>query len=565
MILVLLILLYYINYRLPRQIRKFLYNKSSLHFNKIFEGGIILSMTITKVSSGSQKKFSRPRRWFEKIMALIVLANYILVIFDLTYIPLRDFWLQGKVQLYIKIGTFEKEIPKPPLRVIPDSVSEIITNYDIIKGIEPYRDTALYLERVEDLNEAVNQLVSQQAFTDPNTTDNRASQDNIEQILADLRERSIGMLQDNPFLIANKTGTLERIKNKMREHVFGTEDSSAKDAFEQFWSEKNFRQNGWRNELNFFDQQIAPLISTNYFRPVGENGEPVNNFGLIDFPFFLLFLTEFLARSWYISRRHTGVSWFDAMLWRWYDIFLLIPILRFLRIIPLIIRLDESNLIDLKAIKKQASQGFVAGIAQDITEVVIIQVVNQIQGTIQDGTVRDILVRQNTRQYVDINDVNETSELVKLMANLVINKVMPEIRPEAEAFLRYNVDKALTQTPAYRGLENVPGVKVMQHQLTERLVSQLYQGLSVGLQGLLIEDPEFDLLLEKLVEKFSNSLGTELQAEHSIDQIESLLNDLLEEIKINYVQNLSQENIENILEQTRALRQGTQTQVTQYR
>ena len=158
--------------------------------------------------------------------------------------------------------------------------------------------------------------------------------------------------------------------------------------------------------------------------------------------------------------------------------------------------------------------------------------------------------------------VNETSELVKLMANLIINKVIPEIRPEAEEFLRYNVDKALSQTPAYQGLENLPGVRVMQHQLTERLVSQLYQGATVGLQGLLIEDPDFDKLLEKLVEKFSQSLGTQLQAEHSIDQIESLLNDLLEEIKINYIQNLSQENIENILEQTRALRQ--ETKVTHY-
>ncbi|MDJ0599858.1 MAG: hypothetical protein QNJ37_13560 [Crocosphaera sp.] len=522
-------------------------------------------MTITKVSSVSQEKFFRPRRWFEKIMALIVLANYTLVIFDLSYIPLRDFWLQGRIQFYIKIGTFEREIPQPPLKIIPSSLSKLITRYDIIKGIEPYRDTAQYLKTVEDLNEAVNQLVSQQAFTDSNTDENKESQENIDKILADLRKKSQEMIEDNPFQVANKTGTLERIKNKMREHVFDTEESSAKDAFEQFWSEENFRQNGWRNELNFFDQQIAPLIATNYFRPVGENGEPVNNFGLIDFPFFLLFLTEFLARSWYISRRHTGVSWFDAMLWRWYDIFLLIPVFRFLRIIPLTIRLDDSNLIDMKAIKKQASQGFVAGIAQDLTEVVILQVVNQIQGTINDGTVRDILVRQNSKQYVDINDVNETSELVKLMANLVINKVIPEIRPEAEEFLRYNVDKALTQTPAYQGLENVPGIKTMRHQLTERLVSQLYQGLSVGLQGLLIEDPEFDRLLEKLIEKFSQSLGSELQAEHSIDQIESLLNDLLEEIKINYVQNLSQENIENILEQTRALRQQTQTQITRYR
>ncbi|MGK7956725.1 MAG: hypothetical protein AB4063_15970 [Crocosphaera sp.] len=516
-------------------------------------------MVITKVSLGSQEKFFRPRRWFEKIMALIVLANYTLVIFDLSYIPLRDFLIQERIQWSIKIGTFEKEITLLP---IPSSLSKLILQYDIIKGIEPYRDTAQYLRKVEDLNEAVNQLISQQAFADSDFTETQTAQQNIDQILADLRERSVEMVEQNPFQVANKTGTLERIKNKMRKHVFDNQESSAKDSFEKFWSADNFQQNGWRNELDFFDQQIAPLIATNYFRPVGETGDPFDNFGLIDTPFFLLFLTEFLARTWFISRRHTGVSWFDAMLWRWYDVFLLIPILRFLRIIPLTIRLDQAELIDFKAIKRQASQGFVAGIAQDITEVVIIQVVDQMQGTINNGTIRDILVKQNTTQYIDINDVNETSELVKLMANLIINKVIPEIRPEAEEFLRYNVDKALTQTPAYQNLENVPGVKVMQNQLTERLVSQLYEGVSVGLQGLLIEDPAFDQLLEKLVEKFSRSLGSELQAEHSIDQIESLLNDLLEEIKINYIQNLSQENIENILEQTRTLRQ--ETQVTHY-
>ncbi|MDJ0731449.1 MAG: hypothetical protein QNJ33_15810 [Crocosphaera sp.] len=520
-------------------------------------------MTITKASSVSQTKSFRPRLWFEKIMALIVLANYVLVIFDLSYIPLRDFWLQGRIQLYIKIGTFEREIPQPPLKIIPSSLSTLITQYDIIKGIEPYRNTAQYLQQVNNLNEALNQSVNQQIFSNSNSSENNEFQENINEILADLREESLQMIEQNPFQIANKTGTLERIKNKMRNHVFGTKESSAREAFETFWSADNFQENGWRNELNFFEEEIEPLIATNYFRPVGESGEPVDNFGLLDTPFFLLFLAEFLARTWLISRRHIGVSWFDAMLWRWYDIFLLIPLFRFLRIIPLTIRLDQAKLINFKAIKKQASQGFVAGIAQDITEVVIIQVVNQIQGTIKDGTIRNILVQQNANQYIDINDVDETSELVKIMANLVINKVIPEIRPEAEEFLRYNVDKALTQTPAYQGLENVPGVKMMQHQLTDRLVSQLYQGVSIGLQGLLIEDSEFDRLLEKLVEKFSQSLGSELQAEQSIEQIESLLNDLLEEIKINYVQNLSQENIENILEQTRALHK--ETEVTHYK
>lgn len=45
-----------------------------------------------------------------------------------------------------------------------------------------------------------------------------------------------------------------------------------------------------KNLLDFFDNQIRPLFETNYFRLVGEHGKPINNFGLIYFPFFLFFL-----------------------------------------------------------------------------------------------------------------------------------------------------------------------------------------------------------------------------------------------------------------------------------
>ncbi|MEL7420084.1 MAG: hypothetical protein AAGK10_16150, partial [Cyanobacteria bacterium J06555_3] len=49
-------------------------------------------------------------------------------------------------------------------------------------------------------------------------------------------------------------------------------------------------------------------------------------------------------------------------------------------------------------------------------------------------------------------------------------------------------------------------------------------------------------------------VSNELKAQHSMNRIELLLIDLLEEIKINYVERLSQEDIEDILEQTRSLR-----------
>ena len=116
-------------------------------------------------------------------MALLALTNLTLVFFDLSYIPLRDFWLQGRVQLFIKIGKFEYQFPQQA-KIFPFRVSNW---YDWVKGIEPYRDTQQYLERVEDLNDKINQ-VALQTPEEPNQ-DFPADEETIDTILKDLRDR----------------------------------------------------------------------------------------------------------------------------------------------------------------------------------------------------------------------------------------------------------------------------------------------------------------------------------------------------------------------------------------
>ncbi|MGF1481556.1 MAG: hypothetical protein ACFB4I_19080 [Cyanophyceae cyanobacterium] len=37
--------------------------------------------------------------WWDRVVAIAAALNLLLVLFDLTYIPLRDFWLQGRVRL----------------------------------------------------------------------------------------------------------------------------------------------------------------------------------------------------------------------------------------------------------------------------------------------------------------------------------------------------------------------------------------------------------------------------------------------------------------------------------
>ncbi|MGK7894207.1 MAG: hypothetical protein AB4372_11410 [Xenococcus sp. (in: cyanobacteria)] len=475
--------------------------------------------------------------WYEKFIALLALLNLILVFFDLNYISLRDFWLHGRVQPLIKIGRLELRVPPEPLKVLPFPITDW---YDWVKAIEPYRDTQQYLQRVEDFENQVNQV---------------GLQNLDDEILADLRDRSIEMIETNPFIIARKTGTLERIKNKMRHHIYGKTDASAKEAFNIFWSREYLADNGVRQELNFFDWDIKPLIETNYYRPVGETGKFVDNFGLLDLPFSIIFLLDFLARSWYISRRRNDVSWTDAMLWRWYDILLFIPIFRWLRVIPVAIRLDKSGLISLSQIKRQASQGFVASIAKDITEVVIVQVINEAQESISQGELGNFLSQQTAKEYIDLNDINETAEITKLITKLTVFQAIPKIRPDLEALLQHNIGKIMHGSSAYQVIEQFPGAQILETNLSQQLAQQIYQSLYDTLVTLLEEDPVSNEIIEKLVADFSQVMGSEIQTQESIKEIEYLLVAMLEEIKINYVKRLSAEDMEKILEQTRMLRQ----------
>ncbi len=208
-------------------------------------------------------------------------------------------------------------------------------------------------------------------------------------------------------LSAEKTGTLEKIKNKMRLRVFKTENVSAKAAFQKFWTWDYLIQNGWEKELKFFNQEIQPLIETNYFRPLGEDGRPIDNFEAIDFLFGTIFFWEFMLRTWWIARTHKGLRWREAMLWRWYDIFLFIPIWRWLRFIPTVIRLDQVKIINLRLIKEQAIKGLVALISKDITEIIVLRIINKIQEYIRRGQVKNFLNRSLNGGYNNLNDTNE--------------------------------------------------------------------------------------------------------------------------------------------------------------
>ncbi|MHC5938635.1 hypothetical protein [Nostoc sp.] len=457
-------------------------------------------------------KSSKQRNlWFERFMAITATVNLGLVLFDLSYVPWRDFYL----------------------RKLP----QIIKIYDPIKGIEAHRDTKSYLETVDALEEQVKQ------------TGLQSSQVNNK--LIQISRLSSEMIDSNPFAGVNKSGTLEKIKDRMRDRI-GKE--SAKQSFGIFWSQPYLSQHGWIQEINFFNQSIRPLIASNYYRQIGESGEFVDDFWIIDLPFVILFGVELLGRTFLLRRQHPGFSWLEAVLWRWYDFFLLLPFWRGLRIIPILIRLDQARLLNLHPVRKQLNQGIVANFAEELTEIVVVRVINQVQGSIKRGELTSWLSQQeNLRPYIDINNVNEVEAIAGLLIKTIVYEVLPDIQPAIVAILRHNIETVFDQIPVYRNLQNLPGLGQAQTQLSEQLATQITTNLYKTLVSA-VKDPVGAKLTSQLVQSFSDALGAKIKEKHVLSEIQSLLFDFLEEIKLNYVQRLSQEDIDQIIEQTRQLR-----------
>jgi hypothetical protein len=217
--------------------------------------------------------------------------------------------------------------------------------------------------------------------------------------------------------------------------------------------------------------------------------------------------------------------------------------------------LHQAKLVDLDFVIAQINRGFVANFAEDLTEVVVIRVINQVQGSIQRGEVTRWLFRSpSARGYIDLNNVNEVEAIATLLVKMVVYDVLPKIQPDLEAILRHSIESGLRQLPIYQGLQQVPGVRDLPTQLADQVVANVTQTAYQALVAAL-EDPVGARLSGQLVQHFAEALGSEVQNQQNLHKIQGLLFDLLEEVKVNYIQKLSEEDIEGVLDQTHQLHQ----------
>jgi len=588
----------------------------------------------------------------ERLMALLVLANLGLVVFDLTYIKTRNWYL--KADLYLQERTLSPQeqyvqkverlqqllkqeglqspnvgelllelqqlsseifITNPPFRltnrygtlatiqaifrerVNPEaSFEEAVTTfwspeylelqgweneleffnsrirylilfyepilpYDIIKGIEPYRDSQEYLITVTLLE---NEL-----------EEKGLSGERVEPLLQELRDKSTTLIDSEYFFqLVNKTSNLTKIKYKVKNHIYDRNpetypnlpptlkflksvnllehiapevlwaDKSSKEAFNTYWSLPNFALHGWQEELGYFDAEIQFLMRSFYFRNIGINGEFVDRFWLVDLPWMALFFIEFMLRTLWLSFR-TRLSWWGAVKYRWYDVLLLQPWLPILRVITAIIRLDQVKILNLETSKRYLGLSFIASFGREVTQVVISQGIDQLQNTVGKGLIKKALFknkeleRKEGGKKANVKEDNPTiAAIVNQVLELTACEVLPEVRTDLEDFLDYQVEKALEKSTIYRQIRRIPLVRRLPRDIANKIASQISAAIATGpekaYQGS-PPDPQGSALKERLVKHFTRELTSKLEREGTAEEIEFLLIDWLEEIKVKYL------------------------------
>lgn len=448
--------------------------------------------------------------WGQKLLALFALINLLLVIFNLSYLPLRDTYL----------------------RYTPS----LVRVYDPVKGIEPHPDTEAYLQTVEQTMRSISQ--------------SGLKADPTKQLLTSLEQQSIFLIEENPFLAANKSNTFAKLKHRMEYHL---QTRSAKEAFTRFWSQEYLSQNT-ATELAFFADKIEPLLKINYYRRTDANGLSVDYFWCIDLFFVIFFAFEYLIRTFWLAKQGDRINWGYVMLRHWYDVLMLVPLWRWLRIIPVTVRIHKSGLFDLEKVLVQITHEPTAYLSQRVSKFLIVRLLNQSQDIVSSGAVANFLFSPT----LEIEDakVHKIDRIIEQLINLTMYEVLPQVQPDIEDLLRYSLQGALKESDLYQTIQTIPGIATLPAEAIEQLADYLAQSA----YHVLIKSytyTEGKIIFNRLRDNFARTLRVQLRDKTTQSEIEVLIADLLEEWKLKYLHAARQRNPEKTLAEAEKIHERT--------
>jgi hypothetical protein len=460
---------------------------------------------------------SRLWRHWDRAVALWAGVNLVVVLFDITYIPLRTFWLQRNLT----------PLPQVPL-VVPLTLLPDITPYvDPLKGIQPHRETQAYLQAFERLDQA---LLAAESL--PRTAALRQRQ----------LELTVAMINENPFAASGNSGTLEKIKNRLRQRA---QHDSVQQAAALLLSDGWLQQRPWQQERRFWQQQVLPLVATSYWRSIDENGRPTDHFWRLDLLLFQsVFALDILLRVVRLRRRFPGLSWRDALLRRWIDLPLLLPFWRLLRLAPVVERLSQARLINVEPLRAAVSRAVVSLLALELFEVLALQLVDGTQSLIRSPMWPRWIRSLRSHQSVGAPEDQQLVDLLQLWGPLVLGQVTPRLAPELQSLLGHALQQSLRDVP---GGAMVPSGAT--RQLAVGMVDSLLDLSRGTAQRLARADDRQAELLQRATDRFWEELAAALEQAGTLERSQALLCGLLQQIKLNYLAQMNRAGIDALMDE----------------
>jgi hypothetical protein len=344
-------------------------------------------------------RFFTFRLLWDLFMIQVVILNLNLIIFDLTYLSLRPYYLT--------------HLP---------SVTKF---YDPFLGIEPHRSTEDYLKMINEYERILA------------TPDSHEKEEAIQFFSQKLIEQSAKIIDENPFEKAGLTANFQKIKYEVKKKYeadsgISPDKSSSKDAFKWFWT---YDAKNVNDHVNFFKEEIFPLIEPNYYRHYGLNGKYVDEFFKLDVPFFALFLIEFLVQWFLAIKNRVYVAWFLYPMYHWYDVLGLIPlaefrVFRLFRVVSMYILLKNSSLTNVgNDIFTRTFTYYTNIIKEELTDMVTVRILSEMQEEIKSGASVNLITsaveaRRDQLKKLIIDNIRKG--LANPKANDMIRKLLAE-------------------------------------------------------------------------------------------------------------------------------------------
>ncbi len=443
-------------------------------------------------------------RW-DQVVAILAAANVSWVIFDITYIHLRNFWLNRTL---FPIPSVSLVVP---LTWLPD----ITPFYDQIKGIQPKKET-------------------QEFITHFNRLDRTAAREGIDSKSSrELIKKQVVLgnqiFQKNLFV---NPANLEKLRVILKAKA---QTKSAKEASTYLFNAQYLASLNWKEERIFWRAQVLPLLEKNYIRTINLNGQPIDLSWKVDAPFQLLFLLDILIRALRLKVRFPGISWRESLLRRWIDLPLIIPFWRLLRLVPVTERLSNAALIQLEPLRAVISRGVVALLALELFEVFTVRVVDAMQGVILSPRLPQRIRSLCSHQSVESKEEREITELLRLWLPVLLTQVGPSMRPQLVALFGHALQRSMEGTIVPSPLKGLSVVEKAESVVSYQLAAGMIDAILDISQNAGKKIGRKDLMLEKLgvetLDRFWEELARAMESAPVLERSQELIVTFLEEFK----------------------------------